>query len=57
MTKDAVIKEPGASLCGIKPGDKLTMEQLLYGLMIPSGNDAGVAIAVNMAGGVDQFAK
>lgn len=57
VTKDAVIKESGASLCGIKPGDKLTMEQLLYGLMIPSGNDAGAAIAVNMAGSVDQFAQ
>jgi D-alanyl-D-alanine carboxypeptidase len=57
VPKDAVIKESGASLCGIKPGDKLTMEQLLYGLMLPSGNDAGVAIAVNMAGSVDQFAQ
>lgn len=57
VTKDAVIKESGASLCGIKPGDKLTMEQLLYGLLIPSGNDAGVAIAVHMAGSVDQFAQ
>ncbi len=57
VTKDAVITEPGASLCGIKPGDKLTLEQLLYGLILPSGNDAGAAIAVHMAGGVDPFAE
>ncbi|WP_346918326.1 serine hydrolase [Lacrimispora sp.] len=57
VTREAVIKESGASLCGIKPGDKLTMEQLLYGLLIPSGNDAGAAIAVNMAGSIDQFAQ
>ncbi|SET74644.1 D-alanyl-D-alanine carboxypeptidase family protein [Lacrimispora sphenoides] len=57
VTKDAVITEAGATLCGIKPGDKLTMEQLLYGLMLPSGNDAGSAIATHMAGGIDQFAQ
>ncbi|WP_394527313.1 D-alanyl-D-alanine carboxypeptidase family protein [Lacrimispora sp. JR3] len=57
VTKDAVITESGASLCGIKPGDKLTLEQLLYGLMLPSGNDAGAAIAVHIAGGVEPFAR
>ncbi|WP_077610817.1 D-alanyl-D-alanine carboxypeptidase family protein [Clostridium sp. Marseille-P2415] len=57
VTQDAVITESGATLCGIKPGDKITLEQLLYGLMLPSGNDAGAAIAVHMAGGVDQFSR
>lgn len=56
VTDDAVITEPGASLCGIKPGDTLTMEQLLYGLLLPSGNDAAAAIAVHMSGGVEAFA-
>lgn len=53
---EAVITEAGASLCQIKPGDTLTMEQLLYGLMLPSGNDAGASIAVHMAGSVEGFA-
>ncbi len=56
VTEDAVITEPGASLCKIKPGDQLTLEQLLYGLMLPSGNDAGAAIAVHMAGSIEAFA-
>ncbi|WP_346344942.1 D-alanyl-D-alanine carboxypeptidase family protein [Clostridium sp. MCC353] len=55
VTEDAVITERGATLCGIKPGDVLTMEQLLYGLMLPSGNDAGAAIAVHMAGSIEGF--
>ncbi|MEG7530356.1 MAG: D-alanyl-D-alanine carboxypeptidase [Hungatella sp.] len=55
VTKDAVINESGATLCHIKPGDVLTLEQLLYGLMLPSGNDAGAAIAVHMAGSVEAF--
>ncbi len=56
VTQDAVITESGASLCGIQPGDQLTLEQLLYGLMLPSGNDAGAAIAVHMAGSIEAFA-
>lgn len=56
VTEDAVITESGATLCGIKPGDQLTMEQLLYGLMLPSGNDAGAAIAVHMSGSLTAFA-
>ena len=57
VTEDAVITEAGATLAGIRPGDQLTMEQLLYGLMLPSGNDAGAAIAVHMAGSIDAFAE
>ena len=56
VTEDAVITESGATLCGIQPGDRLTLEQLLYGLMLPSGNDAGAAIAVHMAGSIEAFA-
>lgn len=55
--EEAVITESGASLCNIKPGDTLTLEQLLYGLMLPSGNDAGAAIAVSVAGSEDAFAR
>ncbi len=56
VTEDAVITESGASLCNIHPGDTLTLEQLLYGLMLPSGNDAGAAIAVHIAGSIEKFA-
>lgn len=57
VTEDAVITESGATLCNIHPGDTLTMEQLLYGLMLPSGNDAGAAIAVHMSGSLPAFAN
>ena len=49
------ITEAGASMCHIQPGDTLTLRQLLYGLMLPSGNDAGAAIAVHMAGSMEAF--
>ena len=37
-------------------GEELTMEQLLYGLMLRSGNDAATAIAEHIAGSVEDFA-
>lgn len=32
----------------LQVGDSLTVEELLYGLMLPSGNDAAVALADNL---------
>lgn len=57
VTEASVITEAGASLCGIVPGDQISLRDLLYGLMMPSGNDAANAIAVHMAGSVDAFAE
>ena len=36
----------GGTSANIKKGEIYSIEQLLYGLMLPSGNDASVAIAV-----------
>lgn len=41
----------------LRAGEKVTLEALLYGLMLPSGNDAAVAIAQHLAGSVPEFAK
>lgn len=57
VTKDAEIRESGAQLCGFKAGDKVTLEQALHGLLMYSGNDAGVMIAEYISGSVDEFAK
>ncbi len=40
----------------LKAGDKVTLRDLLYGLMLQSGNDAAIAIAEHVAGSVDEFA-
>ncbi len=48
---------PGSSLMGLRRGERLTLRQLLYGLLIPSGNDAALAIAIHMAGDSIEFAK
>ncbi len=41
----------------LKVGEKLTLEELLYGLMLTSGNDAAVAIAEHIAGSETAFAE
>lgn len=51
------IKESGAQLCGFKEGDKATLEQVLYSLLIYSGNDAGVMIAEYISGSEEAFAQ
>ena len=46
---------PGTSIY-LSEGETLTLEQMLYGLMLRSGNDAAVAIAEHVAGDVERFA-
>ncbi len=41
----------------LKTGQKATMEDLLYGLMLQSGNDAAIAIAEGIVGSVSEFAE
>ena len=40
----------------LKSGEKLTVMDLIYGLMLPSGNDAAVALACHVAGSIPKFA-
>jgi D-alanyl-D-alanine carboxypeptidase len=46
---------PGSSVMGLIPGDCFTVSDLLYGLMLPSGNDAALAIARHQAGSDEAF--
>jgi D-alanyl-D-alanine carboxypeptidase len=48
---------PGSTVMGIYPGEELTVEDLLYGLMLPSGNDASLALAEHVAGTRERFAE
>lgn len=47
---------PGTSIY-LSPGETLTMEDMLYGLMLASGNDAAVAIAEHIGGTVEEFCR
>ena len=45
------------SLMGLEAGEQWTVRDLLYGLMLPSGNDAAIAIAEQLAGSTKAFAN
>ena len=47
----------GGSRLGLKTGDKITVLDLLYGLMLRSGNDAAVALAEYAGGDINGFAE
>ena len=47
----------GNSTAGLLEGDELTVEQALRGLMIPSGNDAAIALAEHVGKKLDPKAK
>lgn len=47
----------GGSRLGLKTGDKITVYDLLYGLMMCSGNDAAVSLAEHVAGSISDFAE
>jgi len=47
--------EPGSTLAGIKVGETLTIHDLLYCLLLPSGNEAANMLARHVAGSVDNF--
>ncbi|WP_376796074.1 serine hydrolase [Thermogemmatispora sp.] len=44
-----------SSLFGLKKGETYTLRELLYGLLLPSGNDAAVAIADAVGGSYQHF--
>lgn len=50
------IKVEGTSM-GLREGDIVTRRDLCYGMLLPSGNDAANAAAVNIAGSITAFAE
>ncbi|HVZ12321.1 MAG TPA: serine hydrolase [Patescibacteria group bacterium] len=44
-----------SSKMGLKLGESISVENLLYGMMLPSGNDAAYVLAENYPGGISAF--
>jgi D-alanyl-D-alanine carboxypeptidase (penicillin-binding protein 5/6) len=47
----------GGSGVDLEPGEEKTLEELVYGLILRSGNDAATAIAEHLSGSVEKFAE
>lgn len=57
VTIDKKAAYTGGSRLGLKTGDKITVHDLLYGLMLKSGNDAAVALAIHIGGSIQGFSE
>ncbi len=53
---DRAIDIPGTSIY-LKKGEVLTVKELLYGMMLVSGNDAATALALHISDSISEFAK
>lgn len=53
---EAMVRVEGTSI-GLQAGDKITLRNLIYGMLLESGNDAANATAIALAGSADQFAQ
>ena len=54
---DDLVGLNGYSVAGFKVGDQVTYTDLIYGLMLPSGGDAGQILANNISGTTLEFAN
>ena len=50
-----LFNETGSTVMGLRPGMELSLLDLLYGLLLPSGNDAAIAIAEGISGTTAKF--
>lgn len=57
FTVDSDAIQVEGTTMGLQPGDSVTLHQLAAGMLLPSGNDAANAAAVEIAGSEEAFAR
>ncbi len=57
ITQEAFNETNGLAKAGFKIGSKVTYYDLLHGAMLPSGADATNALAISIAGSIDNYVK
>ena len=57
VTEAELQLESGSTTCGLSVGDTISLLELLYGLMLCSGNDAANVIADMISGSTEEFAN
>ncbi len=50
-----MVASTGSTVMGLEPGMRMSLRDLLYGMLLPSGNDAAVEIAQDVAGSEAAF--
>lgn len=57
VKEENVALESDSSHCGLKAGDQISVEELLYGLLLKSANDAANVLANHISGSTEKFAE
>lgn len=55
VSSSALVACDGSSVMGLEPDDHVTLETLLYGMMLPSGNDAAEQVAYSIGGSREHY--
>ncbi|MBM3140826.1 MAG: hypothetical protein FJZ92_11635 [Chloroflexi bacterium] len=55
VTHTPAIADPDSILMGLQPGDRFRLLDLVYGLLLCSGNDAALALAHDVSGDLATF--
>ena len=55
IDENALDIDPESSVCYLELGDQYTLKQLIYGMLLASGNDAANAIAWHVGGSLEGF--
>jgi D-alanyl-D-alanine carboxypeptidase (penicillin-binding protein 5/6) len=55
VSASALVPCDGSSVMGLEPDDHVKLETLLFGMMLPSGNDAAEQVAVSLAGSREKY--
>jgi len=57
VNSELLVASTASTVMGLEPGQRLTMRDLLHGLLLASGNDAAIAIAEEIAGNEPAFVE
>jgi D-alanyl-D-alanine carboxypeptidase (penicillin-binding protein 5/6) len=57
VSASALIACDGSSVMGLEPNDRVKLETLLYGMMLPSGNDAAEQVAYSLGGSREGYVR
>jgi D-alanyl-D-alanine carboxypeptidase len=57
VSSSALAACDGSSIMGLEPDDHVSLETLLYGMMLPSGNDAAEQVAYSLAGSREAYVE
>ena len=57
VSENALQLMAGSTIAGLRVGDQISLKEALYGMILPSGNDAAITIAEGVGGSTGQFAE